>query len=179
MRCTIISVSCQGHNFWRLELSQAWPLTGFNIHRLNVLEAWVLIGKNCLGLILTLCLLILINFKCHRYWNCKLWPLGKPCYSFATFLEINNYNLQVWVKYGRNVTTGFLPFTHVTYRRILPMDLVREVLLKGEAQYSWPPCTNLFSSAPFIGNDISEKMANVNLTSLNVCNLIKLTIFSY
>jgi hypothetical protein len=24
-----------------------------------------------------------------------------------------------------------------------------EVLLKGKAQYSWPPCTNLFRSAPF------------------------------
>jgi hypothetical protein len=24
-----------------------------------------------------------------------------------------------------------------------------ETLLKGKAQYSWPPCTNLFISAPF------------------------------
>jgi hypothetical protein len=33
--------------------------------------------------------------------------------------------------------------------------LGREVLLKGKAQYCWPPCTNLFRSAPFyIENDI-------------------------
>ncbi len=25
----------------------------------------------------------------------------------------------------------------------------REVLLKGKDQYSWPPCTNKFRSAPF------------------------------
>jgi hypothetical protein len=26
---------------------------------------------------------------------------------------------------------------------------IREVLLKGKAQYSWPPCTNQFRSTPF------------------------------
>jgi hypothetical protein len=29
------------------------------------------------------------------------------------------------------------------------IGLVKETLLKGKAQYSWPPCTNLFRSAPF------------------------------
>ncbi len=30
-----------------------------------------------------------------------------------------------------------------------PINLARETLLKGKAQYSSPPCTNLFRSAPF------------------------------
>ncbi len=27
--------------------------------------------------------------------------------------------------------------------------ITKEVLLKGKAQYSWPPCTNQFWSSPF------------------------------
>ncbi len=33
---------------------------------------------------------------------------------------------------------------------------VREILLKGKAQYDWPPCTNQFRSAPlYIENIIN------------------------
>ncbi len=35
------------------------------------------------------------------------------------------------------------------------VDQDREVLLKGKAQYSWPPCTNQFRSQPFHIENIS------------------------
>ncbi len=38
----------------------------------------------------------------------------------------------------------------------------RETLLKGKAKYSWPPCANLFSSAPF---DIENIIYIFNKTS--------------
>ncbi len=44
---------------------------------------------------------------------------------------------------------------------------IREPLLKGKAQYSWPPCTNSFRSAAFdIGNKTSYLNEEVNGTEL-------------
>jgi hypothetical protein len=40
----------------------------------------------------------------------------------------------------------------------------REVLLKGKAQYSWPPCTTLFRSAPFYIENIISYLNEVNCT---------------
>jgi hypothetical protein len=40
-----------------------------------------------------------------------------------------------------------------------------ETLLKGKAQYSWPPCTNLFRPAPFYIENIIyiiNKTSNLN-----------------
>ncbi len=37
----------------------------------------------------------------------------------------------------------------INKKKLDPVGSSREVLLKGKAQYGWPPCTNQFRSAPF------------------------------
>ncbi len=51
------------------------------------------------------------------------------------------------IKYIRHKISGLGPCGRVSNQGLAS---TREVLLKGKAQYSWPPCINQFRSAPFI-----------------------------
>jgi hypothetical protein len=79
-------------------------------------------------------------------------------YDYRLYLHRNNRYLNLTIK---NTDIGFLKFAFNTKPRhtynnealILKtkwtLDISMEFLLKGLAQYSWPPCTNQFRPAAF------------------------------
>jgi hypothetical protein len=109
-------------------------------------------------------------------------------------LEIFWKNIYVEISLAGNILAHFALYSLFFFFHYVifsqKMRSYREALLKGKAQYSWPPCTNYFGLAHFdieniiylyikqayIWDDISLKISNVKLNIIDVCNLINASI---